>query len=132
LLSCNQRAPWGIEFGSAHAGSREVGGGHHHRRLQCTAQARKVEAVVNVRRVRCSNEHGMLRGLWPVGEIGCTKIRCVELGSRNLGHAVDATDPCPYRKSNPYVLMVQPSKDGPHLDAPGALNEPSNRRILAY
>ena len=37
---------------------------------------------------------------------------------------------CPYRKSNPYVLMVQPSKNGPHLDAPGALNEPSNRRIL--
>jgi CubicO group peptidase (beta-lactamase class C family) len=38
---------------------------------------------------------------------------------------------CPYRKSNPHVLMVQPSKNGPHLDAPGALNEPSNRRILA-
>jgi hypothetical protein len=38
---------------------------------------------------------------------------------------------CPYRKSNPYVLMVQPSKNRPHLDAPGALNEPSNRRILA-
>ena len=38
---------------------------------------------------------------------------------------------CPYRKSNPYVLMVQPSKNGPPLDAPGALNEPSNRRILA-
>ena len=37
---------------------------------------------------------------------------------------------CPYRKSNPYVLMVQPSKNGPYLDAPGALNEPSNRRIL--
>jgi hypothetical protein len=34
-------------------------------------------------------------------------------------------DTCPYRKSNPYVLMVQPSKNGPHLDAPGALNEPS-------
>src|SRR5271166_5551349 len=31
--------------------------------------------------------------LRPVGEIGCTKIRCVELGSRYLGHAVDATDP---------------------------------------
>jgi cytochrome c len=38
---------------------------------------------------------------------------------------------CPYHKSNPYVLMVQPSENGPHLDAPGALNEPSNRRILA-
>jgi hypothetical protein len=40
-------------------------------------------------------------------------------------------DPCPYRKSNPHVSMVQPSKNGPPLDAPGALNEPSNRRILA-
>jgi fatty acid desaturase len=29
------------------------------------------------------------------------------------------------------VLMMQTSKNGPHLDAPGALNEPSNRRILA-
>ena len=38
---------------------------------------------------------------------------------------------CPYRKSNPHVSMVQPSKNGPPLDAPGALNEPSNRRILA-
>jgi len=27
-------------------------------------------------------------------------------------------------------LMVQPSKNGPHLDASGALNEPSNRSIL--
>jgi hypothetical protein len=83
----------GIEFGNAHADAREVGGGNHHRGLQRTAQARKVEAVVNVRRVRYSNEHGMRRGLRPVGEIGCTKIRCVELGSHNLGHAVDATDP---------------------------------------
>jgi hypothetical protein len=38
---------------------------------------------------------------------------------------------CPYRKSNPSVLMVQPTKDRPHVDAPGALNEPSNQRILA-
>jgi hypothetical protein len=38
---------------------------------------------------------------------------------------------CPYRKSNPYVLMVQPTKDRTHFDTPGALNEPSNRRILA-
>ena len=27
----------------------------------------------------------------PTGEIDGTKIRCVELGSRNLGHAVNAT-----------------------------------------
>jgi Glyoxalase/Bleomycin resistance protein/Dioxygenase superfamily len=41
------------------------------------------------------------------------------------------SDTCPYRKSNPYVLMVQPTKDRPHFDAPSALNDPSNRRILA-
>ena len=40
------------------------------------------------------------------------------------------TTRCPYRKSNPYVLMMQSTKDGTHLDAPSALNEPSNRRIL--
>jgi hypothetical protein len=45
-------------------------------------------------------------------------------------HGFASWDACPYRKSNPYVLMVQPSKNGRHLDAPGALNEPSNRRIL--
>jgi hypothetical protein len=38
---------------------------------------------------------------------------------------------CPYRKSNPHVLMVQPTKDRPHFDARSALNEPSNWRILA-
>ena len=38
---------------------------------------------------------------------------------------------CPYRKSNPYVLMMQSAKNGPPLDAPGALNDPANRRILA-
>src|SRR5262249_34739519 len=60
---------------------------------QRTAQTRKIEALVNVRRVRCANEHGMRCFRGPVGEIGCTKIRGVQLGSRNLGHAVDATDP---------------------------------------
>jgi hypothetical protein len=49
-----------------------------------------------------------------------------------LGKARAASDQaCPYRKSNPYVLMVQPTKDRPHFDAPSALNGPLNRRILA-
>jgi hypothetical protein len=43
----------------------------------------------------------------------------------------DHVDRCPYRKSNPHVLMMQSTKDGPRFDTPGALNEPSNRRILA-
>jgi hypothetical protein len=81
----------GIEFGNADAGAREVGGGHDHRRLQRTAQARKVEALVHVRRIRCSKEHGMRCFRGPTGEIDGTKIRCVELGSRNLGHAVNPT-----------------------------------------
>jgi hypothetical protein len=81
----------GIELGNAHPGSREVGGSHHHGRLQRTAQARKVEALVHVRRIRCSKEHGVRRFRGPTGEIDGTKIRCVELGSRNLGHTVDAT-----------------------------------------
>jgi hypothetical protein len=38
---------------------------------------------------------------------------------------------CPYRKSNPHVLMVQSTKYRPHFDAPGALDVPPNGRILA-
>ena len=38
---------------------------------------------------------------------------------------------CPYRKSNPHVLMVQSTKHRPHFDAPGALDVPPNGRILA-
>jgi hypothetical protein len=40
-------------------------------------------------------------------------------------------DRCPYRKSNPHVVMVQSTKDGAHLYTAGVLNAPSNRRILA-
>jgi hypothetical protein len=40
-------------------------------------------------------------------------------------------DGCPYRKSNPHVLMVQSTKHRSHFDAPGALNVPANGRILA-
>jgi hypothetical protein len=40
-------------------------------------------------------------------------------------------DACPYRKLNPQVLMVQPTKHRPRFDTPGAVNEPSNGRILA-
>jgi hypothetical protein len=50
---------------------------------------------------------------------------------RNLdGKRNAARSACPYRKSKPQVLMVQPTKDGPRFDAPRALNDPSNRRIL--
>ena len=38
---------------------------------------------------------------------------------------------CPYRKSNPHVLMVQSTKHGSHFDSPDALNVPPNGRILA-
>jgi putative ABC transport system substrate-binding protein len=38
---------------------------------------------------------------------------------------------CPYRKSNPHVLMVQSTKHKPHFDAPGALDVPPNGRIFA-
>ncbi len=81
----------GIEFGNAHAGSREIGGGNHHGRLQRTAQARKVEAIVNVRRVRCSNEHGMRCFRGPAGHIGRAKIGRIQLGPCDLGNTVDAT-----------------------------------------
>jgi hypothetical protein len=54
-----------------------------------------------------------------------------ERGDANGNRDLEIRRGCPYRKSNPHVLMVQPTKDGPHFDAPGALNDPSNRRILA-
>ncbi len=38
---------------------------------------------------------------------------------------------CPYRKSNPHVLMVQSTKHRPHFDAPGTLDVPPNGCILA-
>jgi len=44
--------------------------------------------------------------------------------------AREKSEAVPTAKSNPYVLMMQTSKNGTHLDAPGALDEPSNRRIL--
>ena len=47
--------------------------------------------------------------------------------SANTANSYD----CPYRKSNPHVLMMQPTKDRPRFDTPGELNDPSNRRILA-
>src|SRR5262249_4506874 len=81
----------GIELGNADAGSREVGCSHSPRSLRRSAQARKVEALVHLRRIRCSKEHGMRCFRGPTGEIDGTKIRCVELGSRNLGHAVNPT-----------------------------------------
>jgi hypothetical protein len=40
----------------------------------------------------------------PTGEIGGTKIRCVKFGSRNIGHAVDAT--------NPVAAGFQPCRPG--------------------
>jgi hypothetical protein len=83
----------GVEFGNARANAREVGGGDDHRGLQRTAQARKIDAGINVRRVRSPNEHGMRCARRPVREIGCTKVGGVELGSRYLDDAVDATDP---------------------------------------
>ena len=83
----------GIEFGNACADTREVGGGNHDRGLQRTAQARKVDSGQDVRRVRSPDEHGVRSGRRPIGEIGCAKVRRVELGSRYLGDAVNATHP---------------------------------------
>jgi hypothetical protein len=48
----------------------------------------------------------------------------------DLAHSL-LNQTCPYRKSNPYVLMMQPTKDGPPFDTPSELNDPSNRCILA-
>jgi hypothetical protein len=38
--------------------------------------------------------------------------------------------PCPCRKSNANVVMMQPAEDGPRFDAPDSVNWPPHRRIL--
>jgi hypothetical protein len=47
-----------------------------------------------------------------------------------LGSPLARFAPCPCRKLNPYVLMVQSAKHRSTFDAPDALNDPSNGRIL--
>ncbi|MEJ2378752.1 MAG: hypothetical protein P8Y71_26350 [Pseudolabrys sp.] len=51
---------------------------------------------------------------------------CLKLASSNA----IKKDACPYRKSNPHVLMVESTEDRSQLDTPVALNGPSIRRIL--
>ena len=69
---------------------REIGGGHHHRGLERAAQAREIDAGIDVRGIRRADEHGV-RGLGrPAREIGGAKIGGVELGAGDLGDAVDA------------------------------------------
>jgi hypothetical protein len=50
--------------------------------------------------------------------------------SGGISGCLSITLSCPYRKSNPDVLMMQSTKDRPRFDTPGAPNGPSNRRIL--
>ena len=80
----------GIEFGNACADAREIGGGNDDRGLQRAAQAREVHAGVDVRGVRGPDEHGVRGVLRPARQIGGAKIGRVELGSGDLGDAVDA------------------------------------------
>ena len=82
----------GVEFGHPCADARQVVSGHHHGGFQGAGQAREIEAVIDVGCIRGPDEHGV-RGLRrPARKIGGTKIRGVELRSRDLGDAVDATD----------------------------------------
>ena len=80
----------GIIFGNARADSREVVGGHDHGWLQSAGQRRKVDSGQNVGRIRGADHHRVRSVLRPAREIGSAKIGRVELGSRNLGHGVDA------------------------------------------
>jgi hypothetical protein len=60
--------------------------------------------------------------------------RCISVQdtaeSGGISGCLSITLSCPYRKSNPDVLMMQSTKDRPRFDTPGAPNGPSNRRIL--
>ena len=80
----------GIVFGDSYAGSSEVGGGYHHRRLQCSRKGGEVEAGIDMGRVRNPKQHGVRRFRRPAWEIGGAEIGGVELGAGDLGDAVDA------------------------------------------
>ena len=80
----------GIEFGNACADSREVVGGHNHRRLQCAGQTRKVDSKQHAVRVSRADEHGVGGLRRPAGEIGGAKIACVEFRPGDLDDTVDA------------------------------------------
>jgi hypothetical protein len=47
-----------------------------------------------------------------------------------IAAAAAAREPCPYRKLDPDVLMVQPTKHRLSFDTPVTLNGPSIGRIL--
>ena len=61
-------------------------------------------------------------------QISCNKATLLSLLVAQ-SYSSDIAASLPKIKS--YVLMVQAAKDRPRFDAPSALNDPSNRRILA-
>ena len=68
-----------------------IGRGHDHGRFQRAAEARQIEAGVDVRGVRRPHQHARARSCaGQPGKIGGAKIGGVELGARDLGDAVDA------------------------------------------
>jgi hypothetical protein len=75
-------------------------------------------------------EAGLAHYLAPFVGFGGDEL--AEVSRRAWGRLTAKLDePLSLPKSNPYVLMVQSAKDRPHFDAPSALNDSSNRRILA-
>ena len=80
----------GIIFGDPYAGSSEIGGGYHHRRLQRSRKRGEVDTGIDMGRVRCPKHHGVRRFRRPAREIGGAKIGRIELGARDFGDAVDA------------------------------------------
>ena len=56
--------------------------------------------------------------------------RIFDLGQGGISDKKQLADGCPYRKSNPEVLMVQSSEERLGNDAADGLDRPRNRRIL--
>src|SRR3974390_2511645 len=57
-------------------------------------------------------------------DCGVSRVAC------DIGRSGGGMPACPYRKSNPHVLMVESTKHRPSFDTPVALNGPSIGRIL--
>jgi hypothetical protein len=65
----------GIEFGNAGTDLREIGRGHHRRGFERPAQARKIDAGVDVRGIGGAHKHGVRSIRRPTRQIGGAEIR---------------------------------------------------------
>jgi hypothetical protein len=83
----------GVKFGDPRTDACQIFSGDDHGRFHRAAQARQIEAVIDMRRVGGADDQGVRGFRRPAGEISGTKIGGVKLRSGNLGDAINAPGP---------------------------------------